>query len=186
MLTVGLLSATAALSRAPHIDRVAIDENLHWFRPDTAIGNQSSVVFVAPEAALLIDANIDSVAPFLRLFLEEHAGGKRWVVVTSHHHGDHTQGLEHFGRDVVSIATAGQRKRLETTPLTTPDSKPLDARALPHIALEQGVVLHLGDETIELLTPPARNSHTDGDVLVYFRRAGFSTSVITISLIDFR
>lgn len=152
----------------PLIDQVEVASNLYWFRPDTPIGNQSSLVLIADDAAMLVDANIDSVAPVLKKFLASNAPDRPWFAVISHHHGDHAQGLEVFDDNLVSMVPTPQRRRLQRSPLTFPGSPPLEQDALPPIEFDGKVRLNFNGETVDLIRPPASSSHTDGDVIIYF------------------
>lgn len=156
----------------PAIDQIEIAPNLFWFRPDTPIGNQSSLVFISQGGALLVDANIDTVAPYLEKFLSDQAPGRPWYAIISHHHGDHAQGLEVFDNSIVAIVPTRQRQRLQSTSLTSPDSPPLRSNVLPAITFNDKLTLHFNDETVEIIQPPIKSSHTDGDAFVYFVERG--------------
>jgi glyoxylase-like metal-dependent hydrolase (beta-lactamase superfamily II) len=164
--------ATGDSTDGTALDRLVIARDVVYYRPHTAMGNQSSIAVAGDDAVLLIDANVDVVLPAILQDIDTTFGVTLKYIVTSHHHGDHTQGLEQIGCDVVTIAPITQRALLETTPLTSDDSPPLDTAALPTLTFSDSISIHLGGVVAEILTPPFKNSHTGGDAFVYLRDRG--------------
>ncbi len=152
------------------LDELEIADNLILFRPDVPIGNPSTLAFVGQEQILLIDVNLDNVIPLIVGRISELSEGPVTYVVTSHHHGDHTQGLESLPRSIVAIVPHQQRERLKTSPLTFEESPPLKTSALPALTFSEHLTLHIDDEVIDVFTPPNKASHTDGDAFVYFNK----------------
>lgn len=98
-----------------------------------------------------IQAALDAIAP----------GGPRFVLNT-HYHGDHTGGNAIFGGRGILIAQDRVRTRLV-------DGGDMPAAGLPMVTFEDRIRLNLGDETVDIVHLPS--GHTDGDSVVFFRRA---------------
>ena len=94
-------------------------------------------------------------------------------VVNTHWHGDHTGGNENLGRaGAVLVAHDNVRRRMSTGQLveffnrTDPPAAP---GALPVVTFNDSTTFHLnGDDIVAFHVPPA---HTDGDVVIHFRKA---------------
>jgi glyoxylase-like metal-dependent hydrolase (beta-lactamase superfamily II) len=94
-------------------------------------------------------------------------------VLNTHFHGDHTGGNENLGKDgAVIVAHDNVRKRMSVekfNKLFNLTSPPSPAIALPLVTFAESVTFHLNGEDVDAVhVPPA---HTDGDVVVFFRKA---------------
>jgi glyoxylase-like metal-dependent hydrolase (beta-lactamase superfamily II) len=88
--------------------------------------------------------------------------------INTHAHADHSGGNGALQKLAPVIAHDSVRKRLAAGNEKTGD-KPSPADALPVITFDGEVTLHLNGEEIRLLKLPP--GHTDGDVVVFFRKA---------------
>lgn len=89
-------------------------------------------------------------------------------VINTHVHGDHTGANAFFQKLAPIIASNNVRKWLVTGNERLLD-KPSPPDALPAVTFGGEMTLHLNGEEIRLLNlPPA---HTDGDVVVFFKKA---------------
>ena len=89
-------------------------------------------------------------------------------VINTHVHADHTGANAFFQKLAPIIASNNVRKWLVTGNERLRD-KPSPPDALPTITFDGEMTLHLNGEEIRLLKlPPA---HTDGDVVVFFKKA---------------
>ncbi|ANM29997.1 hypothetical protein ABI59_11080 [Acidobacteria bacterium Mor1] len=61
-----------------------------------------------------------------------------------------------------------QRERLATGQVVLGE-RPIEAAALPDLVFDQDVTLRFAGRTIDLLLPPNRSGHTDGDLFIYLR-----------------
>jgi glyoxylase-like metal-dependent hydrolase (beta-lactamase superfamily II) len=94
-------------------------------------------------------------------------------VLNTHWHGDHVGGNENLGKTgVVIFAHENVRKRMSTEQfIKLFDQKvpPSPAAALPLVTFVDSTSFHInGDDIDAFHVPPA---HTDGDAIVYFRKA---------------
>ena len=94
-------------------------------------------------------------------------------VLNTHWHGDHVGGNENLGKTgAVIVAQDNVRKRMSTEQFIKAfDSKvpPSPAAALPLVTFVDSISFHVnGDDVDAFHVPPA---HTDGDAIVYFRKA---------------
>jgi glyoxylase-like metal-dependent hydrolase (beta-lactamase superfamily II) len=125
------------------------------------------------QGTLIVDAKFARLAGPVRRELRKLGGGDPRLLVNTHFHADHTDGNAAFAAGGATIvAHANVRRRLqegstlEPFNLTTPPAPPA---ALPVVTFEKALRLQLDGETIELEHLPA--AHTDGDVIVRFRRS---------------
>jgi cyclase len=85
-------------------------------------------------------------------------------VVNTHLHGDHTGGNAAMAKlGAVIISHENMRKRMAAAPNTPP------AGTLPLLTYTDSLTLHFNGEEIQIYHPAP--AHTDGDSIVYFRRA---------------
>ena len=94
-------------------------------------------------------------------------------VLNTHWHGDHVGGNENLGKTgVVIVAQENVRKRMSTEQFNKMFDKrepPSPAAALPLVTFVDAISFHVnGDDVDAFHVPPA---HTDGDAIVYFRKA---------------
>ncbi len=84
-------------------------------------------------------------------------------VVNTHLHGDHTGGNAEMAKlGAVIVSHANMRTRLAAVPNTPP-------AALPRLTYTDSLTLHFNGEEIQIYHPAP--AHTDGDSIVYFRKA---------------
>jgi cyclase len=150
------------------IETVRLSDTLHIV---TGAGGNIAVL-IGPDGATVVDSGIpDKAKPSLEAS-RKIAGKPIATLINTHWHFDHAGGNLEFHRSGAQIiATANTRKRLsadqytEVFKMTTPAS-PRDAQ--PSVTVDEAE-LHVGDETLHLISvPPA---HTDGDLIVHFRNA---------------
>jgi hypothetical protein len=86
-------------------------------------------------------------------------------LVNTHLHGDHTGGNQAMARlGAVLISHENMRKQMAAQ-----TANPPSAAALPALTYTDRIRLHFDGEDIEIYHPAP--AHTDGDSIVYFRRA---------------
>lgn len=93
-------------------------------------------------------------------------------VINTHWHGDHSGGNENLGKaGAVIVAHDNVRRRMSVDQFSKVFGKTgaSPKAALPVVTFGEGVTLHLNGD--ELQVAHVRNAHTDGDSLVYWRKA---------------
>ncbi len=149
------------------LDSLELADGLFLLRSDSPIGNPSTLALRGEDGFLLVDPNLLLAAEPLREFLAAQGGAPVRYIATTHFHGDHSEGLELFPGSV-SLAPRAQRRRLATGRVVLGE-RPIESSALPDLTLDDDVTLRFGGRTIDLMLPPQRHGHTDGDLLVYLR-----------------
>ncbi|MEX2051256.1 MAG: MBL fold metallo-hydrolase, partial [Steroidobacteraceae bacterium] len=101
-----------------------------------------------------------------------HPASPRFVLNT-HWHGDHTGGNENLAeKGAVIVAHDQVRVRMSTeqfSEFSKRKTPPSPAKALPVVTFNDSLSLHVnGDELRGIYVPHA---HTDGDVLIHFKKA---------------
>lgn len=171
LIVCGLDTANAAETAAT-IDHLQLAPGLYMLRGETPVSNPSSVAFAHEQGVLLLDAGLIEAAPLIEQRVRELTGKPVTLIATSHHHADHTHGLEHYAGRVPSMAPTRQRTRLANEPLGSKgDDGRLNTEALPSKTFDAEQRLPLGSETVRILLPPRRDGHTDGDAVFLFEKA---------------
>lgn len=130
-------------------------------------------LFVGSDGPVLIDDEFAPVAPKVRAAVAAISDRPVRFLLNTHWHVDHAGGNEEFGRTgAIIVAQDAVRQRLSTeqaNPMSgrrTPASPPV---ALPVITFGETLKLHLNGDDLEIVHLPA--AHTDGDVVIRFRKA---------------
>lgn len=94
-------------------------------------------------------------------------------VLNTHFHGDHTGGNEAFGKDgALIVAHDNVRRRLSTEQLISFMNQRSPAQpkaALPVVTVPSAISFHINGDEVHAFHAPA--AHTDGDLIVHFRKA---------------
>jgi cyclase len=171
---VGLLAALAmtcwcSAAAAQNIDFASVEvrtvkvaEGLYVLMGGPAQGNVA--VSVGSDGIFLVDS---MYAPMHQKIMDALAAISRQpvrYVVNTHLHGDHTAGNEAMAKlGAVILSHENMRRRMAAPPINAP------AAALPIVTYTDSMTLHFNGEEIDIYHPgPA---HTDGDSIIYFRRA---------------
>ncbi|MGB8673709.1 MAG: MBL fold metallo-hydrolase [Candidatus Acidiferrales bacterium] len=129
-------------------------------------------VLTGPDGLLLVDDEYAALTPKVLAAIKAISSEPIRFAVNTHVHADHTGGNEGLGQlGAVIFARDEVRERLRH-PRVAADGKippPAPAVALPIVTYEGPVTIHLDGEDVELI--PVPRAHTDGDTLVYFRKA---------------
>jgi len=125
------------------------------------------------QGLLLVDADYSAMSEALKAELGKHGGiDKLTYLINTHWHGDHTQGNLALGRQAQIVAHDNVRARLLTRQeikLFKMVSEPYPEHALPSITYQTKLTLHINGEELEVVHLPG--GHTDGDSVVFFRKA---------------
>lgn len=133
----------------------------HIYMIKGAGGNIAAVV--GPEGALVIDSQYEHVAPQIKAELQsKQAGVQIKTLINTHFHGDHVNGNAALAAGAQIIAHTNVLTRLKA------DAK-FPSAGLPTETFTGEKALSLNGVNLKLVTMPA--SHTDGDLVVWFKDA---------------
>ena len=135
-------------------------------------GEGSNIILsTGSDGTLLVDDEYTSLGEKLRATLKTQSALPVKVVINTHFHNDHTGNNEAFGRDgarIIAQQRAGERLHTEQTMSLFGKQAAYPAVAWPSTSVKKSLRLRWNGERIDLLhIGPA---HTDGDLVVYFRR----------------
>lgn len=125
-----------------------------------------------PDGILIVDDDYRELSKKLAEALKTLGSEKPRFVLNTHWHGDHTQGNEFFGKESTIIAHTNVRVRMSKDNFnsffnrTTPASP---IHAWPLITYTESMSIHVNGDEIKLVHYP--NGHTDGDTVVWFKKA---------------
>lgn len=133
--------------------------------------NNAGIV-VGSDTVLVVDtAATERRARALRAVVDELAPGRRRIVVSTHHHGDHTFGNHLFtGPDTLFLAHEAGPEQLLRKGLSLQGMWPgvewgRTETVLPSVTVRDGATLHLGGVTAQVLHPGV--AHTGDDLVVW-------------------
>lgn len=160
-LTLSCLIASSA--QADRFDNVKI--KTHAVAGDVYMleGSGGNIgVLATSDGLLLVDDQFKPLAERIEHAMVNIVNKPLKYIVNTHFHGDHTGSNSHFSHHAPIFAHTNVRKRLSS-------ADDHDHAALPVVTYDDGITIHLSDETIVLSHYP--HGHTDGDSIVYFKKA---------------
>lgn len=130
-------------------------------------------VLAGPDGVFLVDDQYAPLTDKIKAAVKSVSDKPIRFVLNTHWHGDHVGGNENLGKaGTVLVAHENVRKRMSKDQFiklfdrTIPASP---AAALPLVTFAESLSFHLNGEDVDAVhVPPA---HTDGDVVVFFRKA---------------
>ncbi|RVT46575.1 MBL fold metallo-hydrolase [Rheinheimera sediminis] len=154
-----LLSAAAIAQDKVQVTSTELAPHLYMIKG--AGGNIAAVV--GPQGALVVDSQYEHVAPQIKAELEsKQAGVQIKTLINTHFHGDHVNGNAALAAGAEIIAHTNVLTRLKA------DSK-FPMAGLPTETFVGEKQLSLNGVDLQLVTMPV--SHTDGDLVVWFKEA---------------
>jgi glyoxylase-like metal-dependent hydrolase (beta-lactamase superfamily II) len=157
-------NAAAADTAAPGFTALAVADSVSVLQ-----GYECNIAASAGEdGVVLVDTCGAKVADKLLAAVKRLSARPLRFVINTHAHGDHTGGDAAFQKFAPVIAANNVRRRMAEGNEKTGD-KPSPPEALPVITFDHELTLHLNGEEIRLLNLPP--GHTDGDVVVFFKKA---------------
>jgi glyoxylase-like metal-dependent hydrolase (beta-lactamase superfamily II) len=131
-------------------------------------------VSAGEDGVFVVDDQFAPLGPKIREAIAQISGKPLRFVLNTHWHGDHTGGNEPMAEaGALIVAQDNVRRRmsvdqfLEVFGGQKVPAAPL--KALPVVTFSQEVTFHLNGDEIHV--SHVRTAHTDGDVIVHFRRA---------------
>jgi glyoxylase-like metal-dependent hydrolase (beta-lactamase superfamily II) len=130
-------------------------------------------VSAGADGVILVDDQYAPLTEKIKAAVAAINPGPIRFLLNTHWHGDHTGGNENFGKSgVVVVAHENVRRRMSVEQFITTFAQrfpPAPAAALPVVTFSDAVTFYYnGDSLSAIHVAPA---HTDGDVIVWFRRA---------------
>jgi cyclase len=132
-------------------------------------GHECNVVVSAgDDGVVVVDTCVAEVADHLLSAVQRLPAKPLRFVINTHAHADHSGGNAALQKFAPIIAHRTVRTRLTEGNKVTGDA-PRPPEALPIVTFDGEMDLHLNGEDIRLLA--LRSAHTDGDVVVFFKKA---------------
>lgn len=154
-----MLCGAATAQDKVQVTSVELAENIYMIKGSG--GNLAAVV--GPQGALVVDSQYEKVAPLIKAELQrKQAGVQIKTLVNTHFHGDHVNGNAALASGAQIIAHTNVLARLKA------DSK-FPQAGLPTETFVGEKQLSLNGVNVKLVTMPV--SHTDGDLVVWFKDA---------------
>lgn len=124
------------------------------------------------DAVFVIDDQFAELAPKIKSAIAAITGKPVQFLLNTHFHGDHTGGNEVFGSaGALIVAHDNVRRRLSGEQLVSffGSRKPAAPKAaLPVVTVAEAITFHINGEEVQAFHVP--HAHTDGDLIVHFRR----------------
>ncbi len=173
---LALLSASTALAQQPMTDVTIKAEPL---APGVAVlfGQGGNIgVSYGPDGTILIDDQFAPLTSKIQAAVAALGATPVKFLINTHWHGDHTGGNENLG-NAGAIIMAHDNVRARLAAGGTSGAGTSGARAIPQappvslpvVTYHDGLSLHLNGD--EVRTIHMRDAHTDGDSVVYWKKA---------------
>lgn len=180
LAATALFSATAIISgcadsHAQNADRfAAVEIKADKLADGVAVlfGSGGNIgVSYGEDGTLLIDDQYAPLSEKIENAIAALGAGKAQFVINTHWHGDHSGGNENFGNaGAMIIAHDNVRVRMLGEQTSGRGNNPASPKiALPSATYADGVKLYLNGDEIHVIHIPT--GHTDGDSIVYFKKA---------------
>ena len=135
-------------------------------------GGNIGVVY-GDEGALVVDDQFAPLTAKIKAAVAALTNKPIRLVVNTHWHGDHTGGNENLAGDgAIIVGHDNVRKRLSTGAFMKALNRqvpPAPAKALPVVTFASEATLHFAGEEIHAVH--VENAHTDGDIVLRFKKA---------------
>lgn len=142
-----------------------------WMLQGSKGGNIA--VLTGEQGHFMIDANYKDMSAALESELDKLGGADKLnYIVNTHWHGDHTQGNHYYGHNAQIIAHNNVRSRLLTdqeVKLFNMKSAAYPPHALPEVTYQTALNMYINNEEVNIVH--YAGGHTDGDSIVYFKKA---------------
>lgn len=155
--------------RLPNVRTTPVAANVYMLTG----GGGNIALLAGDDGALLIDADLAPMGDKLAEAVKEVCKTPIRFVINTHWHFDHVEGNEKLAQSgALILAHENVRKRMSTEQVLGHIERrvpPSPAAALPTLTYLDGMTLYWGGDELQIVhVEPA---HTDGDSLVFFRKA---------------
>ena len=149
-----------------------IDKNHYMISGEGVAGNIG--IFVGVSGVYMLDNQWSALSTRIKEIIASITNKPIKFIINSHFHFDHTNGNMIFGKEGIPIiAHANARTRMTKRQVIhghmSQVQNPYPPEGLPTLTFTDKVELYDGEETIELKY--FKNAHTDGDIVVHFKKA---------------
>lgn len=169
LLTLTTAAAHAQTPQAREVRTVPVVSGVYML-----MGNGGNIgLSIGPDATFIVDDQYAPMVPNIIAAVQKLTDKPVRFVVNTHWHGDHMGGNEAFGKaGSLVVAHDNVRRRLTSEQVveffnTKVPPSPKDA--LPVVTFSDTVTFHINND--ELVAFHVAAAHTDGDVIVYWKRA---------------
>jgi glyoxylase-like metal-dependent hydrolase (beta-lactamase superfamily II) len=176
LLGGALLALAAAPAAAQDIDFEQVEIRSEAVAPGLAVlfgAGGNIAVSTGADGPVLVDDQYAPLVPRILAAVKALQDAPVRFVINTHWHGDHTGGNEAIGKaGALIVAHENVRRRMSTKQFMAAFQReipPSPAVALPVVTFDDGVTLHWNGE--EIAVEHVDPAHTDGDALVWFRKA---------------
>ena len=169
LIFISICSAAQQNFDTIRISPLKVAENIYMLK-----GSGGNIgVLTGKDGVLMIDDQFAPLSDKIKAAIKALDPSEIRFLINTHIHGDHSGGNENFKRmGVTVVAHDAVRERMMKEQVskafknTTP---PREKDAWPVVTFKDKISFHLNDEDIDMLH--FTNGHTDGDVIVHFRKA---------------
>jgi glyoxylase-like metal-dependent hydrolase (beta-lactamase superfamily II) len=173
-ILISLLSINTNLFFAQNedskIEVMKISENIYKLFVDDFV---NMIAFAGPDGVLLVDSGFEETAEEVKSILTELGNSEIKYIINTHSDYDHIAGNRSLRENALVIAHTNCKdqmlKYIEPS-FDIPFDKKIFKEGLPMIKIEDRTVIYFNDEEIHII--PILGSHTDEDIVVYFKNEG--------------
>jgi glyoxylase-like metal-dependent hydrolase (beta-lactamase superfamily II) len=159
-----LIPAVMALAQgSPQITTTRLTDKITLFSSGFFGSVDNWLASVGEDGILLVDAGTRETSQELKELLKTMGNGQVKIIISTHAHKEHTGGNVAFGKDVLKIAHASVRDRLQQGTYILEEFPP---EVLPSLTFTDSLTLYFNGEKIRLIAIPG--AHDDGDIIVHF------------------
>ncbi len=169
-----LVAAPSFAAQAPEVPDPGVTFQVEGNVHIATIENRNTVYLVSDERVMISETNFERNAETLAGLIASVTDAPVELVVTTHWHGDHNGGNAYFAEHGATIMShENTRIRMmnrQVNPVTGGiQLEPQPPEMLPQVTIKDGVTIHWGDETVEVVHYPT--AHTDSDLVLYYENA---------------
>ena len=169
-LFIALLASISCKSQSDTRDQIGVStiqlsETIYVLKCTNGFGGGNVTASIGADGVLLADNMFEWMIPKIQKELDRLTTKPIRVVINSHFHGDHIGGNGVLRDSALIVSHVNVKNRLaEGAKAKTPLSD-----LFPHLTFNDSINIEFNKEKIRIIH--FRQSHTDGDVVVYFSKS---------------